>query len=102
MARVKKSIIAKRRLRMLDLIHARGGESGGCVMAIKDLALVLGLSPMQTRGLMKSLSSDGLLRIVSRTYPNGGTAENAYFITPAGVEVLEREMRQDADRDRTE
>lgn len=53
MARVKKSIIAKRRLLMLDLIHARGGESGGCVMAIKDLALVLGLSPMQTRGLMK-------------------------------------------------
>lgn len=53
MARVKKSIIAKRRLRMLDLIRARGGESGECVVAIRDLALVLGLSPMQTRGLMK-------------------------------------------------
>lgn len=98
MARVKNSIIAERRLRMLGLIYTRGGASGGCVASTKDLAETLSLSPMQMRGLMKSLSDAGLVRVVPRTYPNGGTAENAYFITPAGVEVLERGMRQDAGR----
>ena len=99
MARVKDSIIAERRLRMLGLIYARGGASGGCVASTKELARALGLSPMQMRSLMKSLCGGGLVRVVSRTYPNGGTAENAYFITPAGADALERGMRQDAGRD---
>lgn len=90
MARVKDSVIAERRLRMLGLVSERGGGSDGCVASTKELARVLGLSPMQLRGLVKSLSDGGLVRVVPRTYPNGGTAENAYFVTPAGAEALER------------
>lgn len=90
MARVKNSIIAERRLRMLGLIYERGGGAGGCVASTKELAQVLGLTTMQMRGLMKSLSEGGLVRVVGRTYPNGGTAENAYFVTPAGAEALKR------------
>lgn len=99
MARVKNSVIIERKHCMLGLICARGGKTGGCVASTKDLAQALGLTPMQMRGLMKSLSDSGLVRIVPRTYPNGGTAENAYFITPAGAEVLKRAMHQDVSRD---
>lgn len=90
MARVKNSVIAERKLRILRLMYDRGGQSGGCVASTKELAEALGITTMQLRGLMKSLSDGGLVRVVGRTYPNGGTAENAYFVTPAGVEGLER------------
>lgn len=100
MARVKNSIIIERKQCMLSLIYERGGKTGGCIASTKDLAEALDLTPMQMRGLMKSLSDSGMVRIVPRTYPNGGTAENAYFITPAGAEVLKRAMRQDVSRSR--
>lgn len=91
MARIKDSIIAERRLRVLGLIYDRRDQSGGYVASTKEMAQTLGITTMQLRGLMKSLSDGGLVRVMGRTYPNGGTAENAYFVTPAGVEGLERE-----------
>lgn len=87
MARVKDSVIAERRQRMLRLIYENSQGASGCIASTRSLAEGLGLSPMQMRGLMKSLAGAGLVRVVPRTYPNGGTAENAYFLTPAGVEA---------------
>ena len=86
MARVKNSVIVERKQRMLRLIYENSQGTSGCIASTRSLAEGLGLSPMQMRGLMKSLVDAGLVRVVPRTYPNGGTAENAYFLTPAGIE----------------
>lgn len=102
MARVKESIIAERRLSMLGLILERGGGSFGYIASTKELAGALGLSPMQMRGVMKSLVAAGLVRVVGRTHPNGGTAENAYFVTPKGAKALERAPWLDPSRHRVE
>ncbi|WP_101721115.1 hypothetical protein [Eggerthella timonensis] len=88
MARVKNSIIAERKLHALCFILLHQEESAGYIASTRDMAKSLGLSEAQLRGVKKSLVEAGLVRVVSRTYPNGGTAENAYFLTPAGIEAL--------------
>lgn len=89
MGRVKSHVAREHRLRVLRIIGESCGPEG-YVASIKDLAAASGLAPSCARSSLQALSGAGLVSVVHRARPDGGNAENAYFVTAAGAEVLER------------
>lgn len=89
MGRVKSAVAYEHRLRVLREIGERCGAEG-CIASIKDLAAASGLAPTCARSSLRALVRAGLVRVVHRVYPDGGNAENAYFMTAAGAEALGR------------
>lgn len=87
MGRVKNAVAFKRRLCVLRTIAASCGAQG-CIASTKDLAAAVDLSPSCVRSSLRALIRAGHIHVVHRTYPDGGNAENAYFVTAAGAEVL--------------
>lgn len=90
--RVKNSVAHEHRLRLLRII-GDGCGAEGCVASIKELAAAGGLTPACARSALRALVRTGLVRTVHRTYPDGGNAANAYFLTPEGTDELVRERR---------
>lgn len=95
MARVKRSVIAERQMSMLMYL---GGQASRCgrpfaQLSLRSICLALGLSKNQVRLALKALSETGLVHVEPRILPNGGTAENAYFITARGAYVLASHSR---------
>lgn len=90
MARVKRSVIAKRQVDMLAFFRREAEACGEdpVPLSLKVICTTQGLSPAQTRRTLIALREAGYLVVVSRKLSNGGTAENAYGVTSAGCRVL--------------
>lgn len=91
MGRVRSAVACEHRQRVLRAIAAGSGAEG-YVASIKDLAVAVGLAPSCARSSLQALVRAGHVRVVRRTYPDGGNAANAYFVTSSGVEKLSREQ----------
>ena len=69
--------------------RSRGRPPRACA-SIAALAAGAGLSKCQARRALSSLEAEGLLAVERRFRPDGGQAENAYRVTPAGRARLSR------------
>lgn len=90
MARVKRSVLVERQMKMLLYLK---DEAVGCgkpfaQLSLREMSHALALSESQVRFCLRALADADLLRIEPRILPNGGTAENAYRITPKGAALL--------------
>lgn len=90
MARVKRSVIFDRQIRMLSYLLDR--SSPGERAAIASLRMISAdseLSESQVRLILRKLRASDLVQVEAREMPNGGTAENAYRVTPRGRAMLD-------------
>lgn len=78
----------ERRMRMLETLSRRGACREDVGLSNAALAASCGLTSEQARSVMRSLRKEGFVRVSARKLPNGGTAENAYRLTPAGLAAL--------------
>lgn len=90
MSRVKMVVAYERRERVLVALAARGADREGAVLSLRAIAADAGLSCSQARSALRALKESGHVRSTPRSLPNGGTAENAYRVTPVGLEALGR------------
>lgn len=94
MSRVKMEVARERRSRVLEWLHRNRDGSGRAVVSLRLLALETGLTYAQARSVVRHLAGEGLVEVEHRTLPNGGASDNAYALTDAGREALERVSAQ--------
>lgn len=94
MSRVKMDVARARRSRVLEWLHGNRDGSGRTVVSLRLLALETGLTYVQARSVMRYLVGEGLVLVEHRVLPNGGASDNAYALTDAGREALERVSAQ--------
>lgn len=94
MARVKRSIIFKRKVELLSYLQRQSEECGRISVALSNATICheLCLTSNQVRLALKSLEESMLLKIERRTLPNGGTAENSYRVTAQGRALLNEQV----------
>lgn len=90
MPKVKMKVARARRACVLAALADRGADREGAVLSLRAIAAATGLSGTQARSALRALKESGHVRSTPRSLPNGGTAENAYRVTPAGLEALGR------------
>lgn len=88
MPKVKMAVARERQTRVLGALCARGAAETAAELSIKAIAADTGLSFDQARSALRALKEAGRVQVAPRILPNGGTAENAYVVTPSGLEVL--------------
>lgn len=90
MPKVKMEVARARRACVLAALADRGAGREGAVLSLRAVAADAGLSCSQARSALRALKESGHVRSTPRSLPNGGTAENAYRVTPVGLEALGR------------
>lgn len=90
MAREKQAVIEKRKMDMLVYVleQANLRESDVAVLSRRQLRSDNELTEGQVRLVLKKLEKEGLLEVRHRWHPNGGSAENAYYVTRKGLNSL--------------
>lgn len=90
MPKVKMHVARKRRSMVLRYLVETAGADGCAVVSLRGIASATGLTLEQVRSCLGVLAREGYTVVVPRTNPDGGTAENAYFVTEKGRRALVR------------
>ncbi len=90
MAREKQAVIDKRKMDMLVYMLRQASLEDGdvAVLSRRQLRADNGLSEGQVRLVLRKLEQEGLLEVRHRRQLNGGSAENAYYVTRKGLSSL--------------
>lgn len=78
-----------RAVEVLACVSSRIDGAAGAVVSIMCVASETGLVFHQARAALQRLIRKGAIEATPRNYPNGGSAENSYRITPAGFALLD-------------
>lgn len=90
MPKVKMVEARDRRLRVLGCIRDERGADGRTVASYKMIGYATGLSSSQARSVVRYLRDSSLVSVEHRHRSDGGTDDNAYSLTLAGLAVLDR------------
>ena len=88
MPKVKTEVSLRRELLVLICIGEHQGELGGAVLSLREIADQVGLTAAATRGALNRLARNGLVVAEHRSYPSGASAENSYYLTEEGAQML--------------